>query len=194
MMKQNRSRFKSLLKVSTLSSILLFSSCMAQLSESETDPSAGLNGGFEMVKNGLPVNWLVYTKNTVKEGDFEIRFDDQVPKEGKQALQFDVRACSNEGGRFSPGIAQEIKAEAGAEYIIRLWMKNKDSKVTVNISGVDAFNKAQGPIIQHSEPFNDWKEYTIHYTMPKEMKRLRIEISILKPGTVYLDDIRVIKS
>lgn len=192
-MKQNTNSFKSLLNVTALSSILVFSSCMAQMSESETDPSAGLNGSFELVKNNLPVNWLVYSKNTVKEGDFDIRFDDQDPKEGKQSLIVKVRTCSDEGGRFSPGIAQEITAEAAAEYDIRLWIKNKDSKVKVNVSGVDAFHKAEGPIIQILDTSNEWKEYVIHYTMPKDMKRLRIEIAILKPGTVNLDDIRVLK-
>ena len=50
--------------------MLMLSGCI-QMSEEETDASAGLNGGFEVSKNGLPVNWLVYTPKTVSDADFK---------------------------------------------------------------------------------------------------------------------------
>lgn len=39
---------------------LFGTSCTSQMSQSVTDETAGLNGGFEHVKEGLPVNWLCY--------------------------------------------------------------------------------------------------------------------------------------
>src|SRR6056300_819082 len=53
-----------------------------QMSEQIRDKSAGLNGGFEVSKNGLPVNWLMYTSNTVPNADFRIVLDNQDYKEG----------------------------------------------------------------------------------------------------------------
>ncbi|MEA1973046.1 MAG: hypothetical protein U9N34_07130 [Candidatus Cloacimonadota bacterium] len=52
------------------------------MSEKETDISAGLNGGFEISKNVLPVNWLMYTNKTVSEADFTIELDEDVFIEG----------------------------------------------------------------------------------------------------------------
>lgn len=192
-MKKNTKTIKALFKLTALTSILLFSSCMAQFSELEADPKLGFNGSFEFEKNGLPINWLVYTKNTVKEGDFDINFDRENPIDGNQSLMFKVQSCSADGGRFSPGIAQEVKAESGAEYLISVWVKNKESKVSINISGVDEFNKLQGPIIENTDTSEQWQEHKIQYTMPKNMKTLRIEITVLKPGTVYLDNIKINK-
>ena len=34
-----------------------------KMSEKVVDKSVGLNGSFEVSKNGLPVNWLIYTTN-----------------------------------------------------------------------------------------------------------------------------------
>ena len=54
---------------SLLLSLLVVIGCN-QMSEIEIDTSAELNGGFEISKNGLPVNWLMYTQNTVPDGKF----------------------------------------------------------------------------------------------------------------------------
>jgi len=77
-----------------------------QMSEKITDKSAGMNGGFEVSKNGIPVNWVMYTPKTVADAKFEIVLDKDVFKEGKQSLRFDVDKCSSIGGWNSPGIYQ----------------------------------------------------------------------------------------
>ena len=38
--------------------VLIIAGCKP-FSEKVVDPSAGLNGGFEVSKNDLPVNWLM---------------------------------------------------------------------------------------------------------------------------------------
>ena len=86
---------------------LILSGCN-QMSEKETDASAGLNGGFEVSKNGLPVNWLMYTSTTVPNADFKIELDKIIFKEGKQSLRFDVKKCSSDGGWHSPGFTNEF--------------------------------------------------------------------------------------
>ena len=62
-----------------------------RMSEIIEDSSAGMNGSFEYSKSGLPVNWLLYTPNTVPEGDFDIIIDTAEFKDGKQSLKFLVR-------------------------------------------------------------------------------------------------------
>ena len=85
----------------------------APMSETVVDKAAGMNGSFEVSKSGLPVNWLFYTKKTVPSGDFDILIDTKEFKDGKQSLKFAVRACSETGGRLSPGFCKEFKAKPG---------------------------------------------------------------------------------
>ena len=47
------------------------------MSEYVADSSAGLNGSFETVESGLPVNWIVYTPRTVPDGDFDVSLDSE---------------------------------------------------------------------------------------------------------------------
>ena len=69
-----------------------------KMSEYVEDKSAGLNGSFEVSENGLPVNWIMYTPNTIPDADFQIILDKDIFKEGKQSLKFEVERCSSTGG------------------------------------------------------------------------------------------------
>ncbi|MBC8215243.1 MAG: hypothetical protein H8E64_01865 [Candidatus Marinimicrobia bacterium] len=50
------------------------------------DKTAGVNGGFEVNTSRLPMNWLVYSPNTVEEGEFTISADETIFVDGKQSL------------------------------------------------------------------------------------------------------------
>lgn len=169
------------------------SSCTAQMSESELDPRLGINGGFEHVKNGLPINWLTYTIKTVKDADFDLVFDKSVIKEGKQSLKYVVRKCSGKSGRFSPGITQEIPVKTGEEYTISFWTKNEGTEYLFNITSVDAFNSSQGPKLLSADNSNEWVQHTYQYKIPAKMKNLRIELNILKPGSFWIDGLKIEK-
>lgn len=180
----------NIIKFLKFSTLLSFSFCNAQLSESAIDHSVGMNGSFEIVKNGLPVNWLVYTEKTVKEGQFKISIDDD-SKQGNNSLKFSVVKCSGKGGWLSPGISQEINAKKNANYKVTLWAKNMGAEILIKINGVSSHKKDVGPSLLTSEIKEDWFEYKFMYKMPNDMERLRIEINLVKPGTIWLDDIRI---
>ncbi|MCD6066628.1 MAG: Carbohydrate binding domain [Bacteroidetes bacterium] len=167
--------------------------CSQQMSESAPDTNAGLNGGFEEVRNGLPVNWLVYTPKTTG-GDFDFTFNKKDFKEGQQSLQFTVRECSDKGGKFSPGIAQEIPVEAGEEYRISFWIKSKESAFLVHAAGVDAFRSSDTSLLKSSESDGKWQQYEYLYKIPADMKRLRFELSVLSAGRLWVDDVQVSKT
>ena len=170
---------------------LILSSCVTQLSEWENDQSAGINGGFEIVKSDLPVNWLVYTPKTCGEGDWDLRYDTSDVIEGKQSLCFDVRLCSDKGGRFSPGIAQEIKVKEGGRYKISFRIKNAGSDFKIKINAVNPLSEAKGIVMESKESIDKWRLYEYDYKMPKDMKRLCFELSTLKPGKFWIDELRV---
>ena len=169
------------------------SGCM-QMSESETDASAGLNGGFEFSRNGLPVNWLMYSPRTVPNAEFKIELDNIDFKEGTQSLRFDVTKCSTTGGWHSPGFTNEFfevgKYEGEGSYKLSFWIKNSGAKYKISAGGVAYKEGEMKVLITNNKETNDWKflEYKINVGTESH---LRMELNILEPGTFWIDDIRI---
>jgi hypothetical protein len=171
--------------------VLGLMSCSTQMSESKLNPKLGNNGNFEIVEENLPVNWLVYTKNTVKTGDFNFTFDNTDFQSGKQSLRFDVKNCSAEGGWYSPGIAQEIPVKSGEEFSISFWVKNKGSEFSFNIAGISTFGREGTNSIKSTNNTGEWVQYKTTYKTPEKMNKLRIEFNVLQAGIVWIDDVVV---
>lgn len=165
-----------------------------QYSEKETDTSAGLNGGFEISKNDLPVNWLMYTPNTVPDADFKIVLDKNFYKEGKQSLRFDVNKCSSLGGWNSPGFTNEFfeigKYEGKGRYKLSFWIKNEGTEFKISAGGISAMKGNMITLIQENEQIEDWKLFEYQIDLPKD-RWLKMELNILQPGTFWIDDIKI---
>ena len=161
------------------------------MSEKETDKSAGVNGGFEISKNKLPVNWLMYTPNTVPDSDFTIELDNSSFKEGKQSLKFDVKICSNIGGWNSPGFTNQFSETGGFKgehtYKVSFWIKNKGAKYRLNAGGVSPFKGEMKVLLEENEDLDEWKMYEYKVKVPQDME-LRFQLNILEPGTFWIDD------
>jgi hypothetical protein len=175
--------------------VLMLSGCI-QMSEIETDALVGMNGGFEVSKNGLPVNWLMYTPTTVPDADFVIELDKDDFKEGTQSLRFDVKKCSSIGGWHSPGFTNEFfetgRFEGESIYKLSFWIKNNGT--TFNISGgsVAAKEGDMKTLIEDNEQIDAWKLLEYEIEVPKD-RWLRIQLNILQPGTFWIDDIKIKK-
>lgn len=168
----------------------LLSGCRA-LSESVIDPSAGLNGGFEIVESGLPVNWLVYTPRTIPTGDYDLILDTLEYKGGKQSLMFRVRDCSAAGGSRSPGFSKEYEANGGSTYTLGFWVKNDGAEFRVRIGGVTAKEGHYETVVQTRENIGTWRYYEHQFVMPPEFDRLRLVVNVLSPGTFWIDEISI---
>lgn len=169
-----------------------------RFSEEVHDPAAGINGGFEIARNGLPVNWLMYTPNTVPNADFRIVLDRQVFKEGRQSLRFDVKRCAARGGGWhSPGFTNEFfdkgKGRFGeGRYRISFWVRNGGAAYFISAGGV-AYSKNIGgmhSLVNTNVPSDDWKRLEYVVDVPKGC-HLRMQLTIWMPGTFWIDDIRV---
>ena len=193
-MKKRWIKFKSVY-TPILGLFLILTACQ-QMSEKETDKSAGLNGGFEISKNDLPVNWIMYSPKTVPNADFKIAFDKNIFKEGKQSLRFDVKKCSSIGGRLSPGFTNEfydIGAFEGEEnYKLSFWIKNNGTKFRVNAGGAAPMEGDMKVLIESDEQIEDWKYLEYEISVQKDW-HLRMELNILQPGTFWIDDIQIVK-
>jgi hypothetical protein len=176
----------------SISAVTIYS-CTNNWSKIEEDKSVGLNGSFEIVKNGLPVNWWFSTPEEYKNGDIDIIIDSSDFKDGKQSLKFHVKNCSGLRGNKAPGFFQEFREfVSGETYLISFWIKNHNSEFEISARGVEATTGEDGHIIKSNDSFTDWKYYEFEYKIP-EKKWLRIEMSILKPGDFWIDDLRIIK-
>lgn len=165
-----------------------------KMSESVIDESAGVNGGFEITKDGLPVNWLVYTPATIPSGDYDLVIDTVEYKEGKQSLKFVVRDCAPNGGWHSPGFSKEFEATTGVTYLVGLWVKNEGSGFRAEVGGVSAFEGEYETIVETADSIPEWRHYERTYTMPEEFDRLRLEVNVLSPGTFWVDGITITDS
>ncbi len=181
--------------------ILLLISVMAcvlqcgcsRMSQTIRDETAGMNGSFEIVKSGLPVNWLIYTPKTVPNADFDLIIDTTEFKDGRQSLHFSVRECLPDGGWYSPGFCKEFTAIPGESYKLSFWVKNNGCKFFARIGGVSAHGGKYRTVVNSNEKLDTWKQFENTYTMPpeKEYGRLRFEMSILRPGNFWIDDIKI---
>ncbi len=165
--------------------------CQQPMSETVKGEAHDYNGGFEQVKENKPVNWLLYTQTTTGNGDFDITVDTTDHVEGRRSLRIAVRQCGDKGGRLSPGIAQEIAATPGASYEVSYQLKNTGARYRIHITGVDAWNSDTGVTITNADTLQQWTSYKHSYTLPRHMKRLRIEVNVLSAGVLYIDDIVV---
>jgi hypothetical protein len=194
-------KLKSKLNFLIILSILIMLGSCRGMSDRIEDKSAGMNGGFEVSENGIPVNWLIYSPNTLKDADFKIVLDTVIYKEGKQSLRFDIVKCSSRGGSASPGIHSEFftsgQYEGPATYKLSFWVKNEGSTFKIFAGGVEAMggdSKVNSKSINeiHDEQISDWKLLEYHIDVPKD-RWLRMELNILKPGTFWIDDIQIEK-
>ena len=185
-------KLKSKLNFLIILSILMMLGSCNQMSEEIKDESAGMNGGFEVSKNGLPVNWPMYTPNTVPDADFNIVLDKEVFKEGKQSLRFDVDKCSSIGGWKSPGFTNEFFESGEGRYKLSFWIKNDGTKFKIDAGGVEAMKGNMTTLIEEKEQISDWKLLEYQIDIPKD-RWLRMELNILQPGTFWIDDIQIEK-
>lgn len=183
----------------TISAFLVLTGCKNEWSNWSTivyGDDKKMNGGFELVKQNLPVNWWFYTPDKSRDpsADFDIVLDITEHKEGYQSLNFVVRKCSNIGGLFSPGFFNDFNAIGGETYLVSFWLMNKGSSLKISLTS-DAYLKPRlggnDTTLIINEDIPDWNYYEFNFTVPLKLEMIRYEVNILKPGNVWFDDIKI---
>ena len=178
---------KSIRTTSLLAALVLTSTACRPMAEQVQSDFAGLNGGFEHVEDDLPVNWLVYTEETVPSGRFDVLLDTTDYKEGEQSLLFRIEECAATGGWYSPGISNQLPATPDTTYRLRCWIKSEGCDWTLSVGGVAAKTGEYDRIPSSRFEEGDWQEVRHEYTLPPEYEELRIELSITSPGRLWID-------
>ncbi len=168
----------------------------APMSEHIKDPSAGLNGSFEVARDGLPVNWLLYTPKTLADADFAISLDTHIYREGKQSLKFSVEKCSPSGGWRSPGFTNEFfsvgKYSGPARYRLSCWVKNDGAAFHISAGAVNEKSGNMQTLMEEERSIHEWKFLEWDIEIPAQ-RWLRLQLNVVKPGRFWIDDIRVEK-
>ena len=153
-----------------------------------------MNGGFEIVKQNLPVNWTFYSPETVPSGDFKIIIDTTEFKEGKQSLKFLIRELDTLGGWHSPGFIQGFNAVGGETYKVSFWLMNQGSSLKISTVSGEYLKPKLGKrdtTISINFDIPDWKYFEYYFKIPPEVGMISLEVNILKPGSVWFDDIQI---
>lgn len=153
----------------------------------------GINGGFEVTKKGLPVNWRISTPKIDPDCNFEIVLDTLIYKEGKQSLKFCVKE-----GPCNPGFTNEFhgfwggKFKGEADYKVSFWIKNDGAKCKIELGPVETGGIGEEQLILINEQIEDWKYYEYLSHVPSK-GWLKLSLAIIGPGTFWVDDIRIEK-
>ena len=174
-----------------LSTVFILSSCK-KFSEHISDKESGLNGGFEVSQNGIPVNWLMYTANTVPNSEFEIVLDKDEFKEGVQSLNYSVVKCNSAGGWLSPGFTNQWIDRGEGTYEINFWIKNEGTSFKFSAGGVSPKGGEMKLLVEENKDIKTWTSYKYKVEVPKDMS-LRVELNILSPGSFWIDDFSINK-
>lgn len=167
-----------------------------QKSEIITDKNAGINGSFESSKNGLPLNWQVYSPKTVPNSKFKVTLDKTEVQEGAQSLHFEVTKCDSTGGWKSPGITSEFmevgKFEGMRPYRITCWVKTNGAAYRLSAGSVNA-ESGNMKVLESRKSANEEWRFIMHEVHIAKDQWLRLELNVLSPGHLWIDDIRIEK-
>jgi len=170
------------------------------------DKNVGYNGSFEIVRSGLPVNWIV-SRYPVRDGDATFSIDTADAVSGENTLQITVHRFEN-SSRWKPFLFQVRDADKGKPYAISFWLKCQDCKVLVEIGyeGIyhmfgdqpeaEKLDYAAHPRIsvQLGEAEigdNEWRQFHYRYTVPETDGTIRFELKLLQTGTLWIDDVQI---
>jgi|TARA_Y100000310_G_scaffold327633_1_gene394296 hypothetical protein len=186
--------------------VAAFLSGCIRFSVMQEDPSVGFNGGFEVARAGLPVNW--FFPRIKDKGDVEISLDTLDAVEGRQSLKLVVRKVDSvRGGWAMPGLFQVRPARPGSTYRISFWRRNRGCRIRVTIRNEgkdplfgpsDAVKKdlAAHPRIvvvlaEEETGTRTWRQFDQAFALPQLDDHIRFELHIMEPGTLWVDDIQI---
>ena len=183
--------FRVLLGATSIFLAAVLSGCMNVTHEIDT--SAGINGGFEIERSGVPVNWII-ERNTFNEEDAEISIDTEEKVEGEQSLRFAVHNLGPNSESRQWSVGQVFPARSLRTYRVSFWLRNRGCRVT-RIYRSDA-ETSSGPgmveTLGEAEMGTDtWRQFEFTHTIPEESSNLRFALIIHQACTLWIDDVRI---
>jgi hypothetical protein len=113
----------------------LLISCAAPSYIVRRQPNAGLNGSFEVVSTGYPVNWS-FSASPIQDGSMVVSLDGENVQDGSQSLKIEARSDSQAGEVFyqvwsKPSFSARTSVQAGKLHRIGFWLRSLGAEVHV---------------------------------------------------------------
>ena len=168
----------------------------------EQNEAAGFNGGFEVVQRvkgvdgvqgGLPANWY-FNAEPLHEGDAEVALDGHEPVEGLHALRFEVHEADSVAGAHTAGLFQVVPAEPLRTYRVSFWLKIRGARALVVVRSENASSATPGRVQVFDEAVagpEKWRRFEYVYGVPEGFDNIRFQLNVTRPGTLWLDDVRI---
>jgi len=84
------------------------------------------------------------------------------------------------------------KYKGEGKYKLSFWIKNDGTEFKISAGGVSGMKGKMNTLIQENDQIADWKYFEYQIDIPKD-RWLRMELNILQPGTLWIDDIKIEK-
>ena len=157
------------------------------------DETIGLNGSFEIIDSGYPVNWKFHGP-PIKKGDAKVLLDTRIVKDGKHSLKIvahHVRTTDRIWKR--PGFKTTIPVESGKKYRLSFFLRNNGCKFYVGwICGIGWKKETRSKyVVRSKESFDEWRFFQDTLTISELEDRINLNFVITEPGTLWVDDVRV---
>ena len=154
-----------------------------------SDPSGGLNGGFELMEDGYPVNWA-FGPDPESTESYRVSVDTERFVEGSNSLC----VISSKADPTKAFRSKRVPVQAGAEYRISFSMMNEGCslrvrRTTMNSSGTK--NMREGIIATVSESSSDWVSHEEILTAAQGEAKVFLTFLIDGVGTLWCDDVRI---
>lgn len=187
--------------------LLLTSGCIVP-GIGEIDSSVDENGSFEVVRAGMPVNWIL-DRYAIRNGEAEFLLDTTDAVHGQQSLKVVVHEVHDDRW-LAPWFFRTGPAESGATYAVSFWLKSTACVVEMVIRnegkdplfGFGSLSEAEREDYAAHPPVRrilgggetdtvKWRQFRYVYKIPETDGSLRFELRIVRPCTLWIDDVRI---
>ena len=168
-----------------LGSMLLVSCGSNELIRS--GPSGDLNGGFEVTKNGYPVNWA-FGPNPESMESYNVSVDTSRFVEGMNSLCI----ISTQDDQTKIFRSQRVSVQAGKRYRISFSIMNEGCSLQVRLTVMDfsgTTNIRSETIASLSESVFEWADYEEILTVAQGEAKAFLIFLVEGVGTLWCDNV-----
>jgi hypothetical protein len=155
----------------------------------KSSPAAGLNGGFETVEEGYPVNWAFFP-NPESSPSLQVVSDSEHVREGQRALKIVI----GKPDRIPGFRSRRIPVQSGRKYTLAMSVRTEGCKLKVNRVVLDASrtkNLRSDTIVDARDSLPEWKRYEETLAVSEDEAYVFLIFLIDGSGTLWCDDISI---
>ena len=153
------------------------------------NPTAGLNGGFEITEAGYPVNWAFFP-NPEADSTLRVVLDSSQVVEGSHSLKIVVRPSE----RLPALRSRQVAVQPEKHYRFRISFRNEGCSLEVNRIVLDASGmtvRRRDRIIDTSVSSPDWETFEEILSVAHDEAQVLLVIIIDRSGAIWLDDVQL---